>query len=201
MVVRPSRRTSDRHVSNASACPTAARTVLEPPRSAASRSASVGESLCVTGHVGADGGNELGVAEEELEFVVGVCVPRPDLSEREGEALSGSAAASQRLCRRERVEQRPVARAGGEERVLVREMRIDGVPLDARFGGDRGDRGAGGADRRVQRDGCLDDPPPCLGLALGALLLLVRPSHYTPVYSEFDIGGAVCHYRCTSLFS
>ena len=38
-------------------------------------------------------------------------------------------------------------------------------------------------------------------LALRALPLLVRPRHYTPVYSEFDMRAATCQYRYTLLFS
>jgi len=58
--------------------------------------------------------------------------------------------------------------------------------LDARAFGDRGDAGRPRAQGRMELDGCLDDPPSCLGLALGARLELVLPFHCTILYIQFD---------------
>ena len=70
----------------------------------------------------------------------------------------------------------PVGRARLEQRGLVREVRVDGVPLDAGALGDRGDGRARRADGRVQLDGGLDDAMPCLRLPFCPALELVPSS-------------------------
>ncbi len=78
----------------------------------------------------------------------------------------------------------PVLGAGPEERAVVGEVRIDGVPLDARPLGDPADRRSRGADARVQIDRGLNDSLPRLRLAPRPLLQLVLPIHCTEVYRE-----------------
>ena len=60
--------------------------------------------LRVAGHVGADGGNELGVAEEVLEVGLDVRIPGPDVSKRAGEAFERIRHSLPGLRRRERVQ-------------------------------------------------------------------------------------------------
>ena len=96
-----------------------------------------GQTLRVVGHVGADGGNELGVAEEELEVGLDVRIPVPDVTKGASEAFERIRCRLPRPLPAGTGAAGPVARAGGEEHVLFREMRIDGVPLDARLVGDR----------------------------------------------------------------
>jgi hypothetical protein len=72
-----------------------------------------------------------------------------------------------------------------EERAVVREVRVDGVPLDARPLGNAADRRPRGADARVQGDRGLDDPLPRLSLAARTFLQLVLPIHCTEVYREY----------------
>jgi hypothetical protein len=69
------------------------------------------------------------------------------------------------------------ARAGEQQAPLVREMRIEGVPLHARALGDHGEAGARRAEAAVQVHRRLDDAKACLGLPLGAALQGVGAGH------------------------
>src|SRR4051794_19506691 len=75
---------------------------------------------------------------------------------------------------RRRVRRTPVRRAGGEQRVLVRKVAIDGRAANAGARCDRADRRLRGTDLLVQGDGAFRDPPPGLFLELGAALHPVR---------------------------
>src|SRR4051794_27738982 len=137
-----------------------------------------------------EGRIHLGVAGEHRELVLVGGVPAVDRPERGAQALDRVLDAGPGRRLGERVARGPVGGAGGEERVVVGEVGVDRVPLDARALGDRAQRRPRGAERRVQVDRGLDDTLPGLRLLLGPLAEAVRTffrrSHCTPSYIEFD---------------
>jgi len=124
------------------------------------------------------------VPREEREGLLDGLVPRVEVVEGPAETAARIALVLPAVGRRTRVQGVPVRRARGEERRDVREVGVDGVALDARAVRDRAHRRAARADRRVQVDGGLHDPPPRLLGAFRALLQLVLPLHCTTVYLE-----------------
>ena len=129
-------------------------------------------------------GDDGGVSEEQRQVGFDGLVPCVHLAESPAKAAHRVLDLRQRLEGRHRMSRRPVLGAGSEERAVVGEVRVDGVPLDARPCGDRADRRPRRADARVQVDRGLDDPLPRLCLAPRPFLQLVLPIHCTGVYRE-----------------
>ena len=129
-------------------------------------------------------GDDRSISNEQRQIGFDRLVPRVHLAESPAKAAHRVVDRRQSLEVRHRMSPRPVLGAGSEERAVVREVRIDGVPLDARPLGDPADRRPRGTDARMQLDCGLDDPLPCLRLAARPLFQFVLPIHCTEVYRE-----------------
>src|SRR5579859_259092 len=100
------------------------------------------------------------------------------------------------LNRGQRIRREAVCGAGLEERARVREMPVEGEPLNARLLSDGGNRRPGRPDRLVQLHGGSHDAVPGLRLTLGPALELVLAGHgladattveQTPLITEVEI--------------
>ena len=171
---RPCSRVSERHVGNESAWPIAARTYCaRRPRSAAAGGEVVLDRAEVAVEVAEsalDGRHERLVAQQADVHRLGAAVERVQLAQGRSRPFGRILDRRPRPRVRRWVRRTPVRRAGGEQRVLVREVPVDGRAADAGALGDRADRGLRRAELLVQRDGALGDPPPRLLLELGAAL-------------------------------
>src|SRR5262245_16204312 len=127
---------------------------------------------------------DLRVALEDRNVPLDALVPAVGPSERRAQAGLAIVDRAPRFRIREGMECAPMGRAGREERVLVREVRVDGMAFDACLGGDGRDRRSRRADAGVEFDRRLDDAAAGLRLPFGSPLQLVLPCHCTTVYSE-----------------
>ena len=179
---RPCLRTSERHVSNSSACPIAALTLLrrgQPSETASARVARCDISCR---------GSPLRERRRRHERTSPDRLRRTRTtrtSRRERGEGGAPGPRSRPASRRPAADASPPSARSRPGRACGRrEMRVDGVPLDARPLGDPADRRSRRADARMQIDRGLDDPLPRLRLAPRALLQLVLPIHCTEVYRE-----------------
>ena len=129
--VSPCRRTSEHHVWKSSAWPSGGADRLAPGQTVGEQVGDGGELLrALLGHEPVRR-NEGGIAREQQQVRLDLLVPAIDLIERSAEAPVGLGDPRPPRRIRKRVRGRPVRRAGGEQRALVGEVRVDGVALDA----------------------------------------------------------------------
>ena len=124
-------------------------------------------------------GDEGGVPDEQRQVGLDGLVPRVEVAEHPAKAALGIVDLGQRPEVGQRMLRLPVLGARPEERSVVGEVRVDGVPLDACPLGDPADRRPRRAGARVQVDRGLDDPLSRLRLPPRPLFQLVLPIHCT----------------------